>query len=425
MTYKMKRINENHVIGKRQGQFIVALLWIVIPFLCSFVYYLPPYGFSFTDSVFESFSGFTTTGSTIIRHPEDYPDWLLLYRSFTQWLGGLGFTLIIILLLRKKSSNLNNLFNAEFFSLTNNKIFPHLYKTVQTIFIYYCILTLTCTAVLCFLGLNLTDSLCHAFSTISTGGFSTKTQNIAFFSDSVQWAIMFFMFLSGISFFLIVNLFRGKFKTVFSNEQLKYYTLLVIVVSLCFVFYWSMRSDMTLVQRIKDSLFYSVSIVSSTGYNLQLDAPGEFVSACLILLMFVGGCSASSSTGLKIIRVIILFRFARTALTKVFHLHAVVPVKYNKKSVAQEDIRRIFGFFFLYITIFTLGVFFLSVSQGNFSDAITMSAANLGNIGPAVGETAGRIDYCQLNIFSKGILIVLMLLGRLEIYSFLAIFFRK
>ena len=152
---------------------------------------------------------------------------------------------------------------------------------------------------------------------------------------------------------------------------------------------------------------------------------GEFVTACLMLLMFIGGCSASSSTGLKIIRVLILFRFSRTAATKIFHPRAVVPIRYNKRMVALEDIRRIFGFFFLYMIVFVFGVFFLCVGGNELSSSIAMSAANLGNIGPAVGEYASSIDYALLNIFSQGVLVVLMLLGRLEIYSFLVIFFRK
>ncbi len=421
----LNRNISNRTITKRQGQYIVASLWLVIPFLCSFVYYFSPCGFTFAQSLFESYSGFTTTGATIIKHPEDYPSWLLIYRSFTQWLGGLGFTLIIILLLGKRAANMNNLFHAEFFSLTNLKIYPHLYKTVQVIFIYYTVLTLLCFCALSFQGLNITDALSHAFSTISTGGFSTHTQNIAYFQTSVQWTIMAFMFISGISFFLIVNLFRGRFRPLFTNEQLRYYVILILAVSICFVVYWITKGNTDLVENIKNSLFYSVSIVSSTGYDLQIGNMGEFVTACLVLLMFIGGCSASSSTGLKIIRVLILFRFSRTAATKIFHPRAVVSIRYNKRMVSLEDIRRIFGFFFLYMIVFVFGVFFLCVGGNELSSSIAMSAANLGNIGPAVGEYALNIDYASLNIFSQGVLVVLMLLGRLEIYSFLVIFFRK
>lgn len=412
----------NREIGKRQGQIIVALLWILIPFLGSFVYFFSPYEFSFTDALFESFSGFTTTGSTIIDKPEDLPSWLLIYRSFTQWIGGLGFTLLVIALFSKTSINMNNLFNAEFFSLTNIKIFPHILTTVRTIFLVYTLLTLACFSLLLYQGLNFTDALSHSFSTISTGGFSTKSGNIGAFSYSVQWTIMCFMLLSGVSFFLFVNLFRGRFKSVVSNEQFRYYIFLIIVVSLCFVIYWAARQDMTIMDRIRTSLFYSISMISSTGYDLQVSSIGEFVSVCLLLLMFIGGCSASSSTGLKVIRALILVRFARTALTRIFHPKAIVPVKYNKKSVDEQDIRRIFGFFFLYFIVFLGGVFILSCLGNDFSLSIYTSAANLGNIGPVVGGYIGHFAYSDLNTLSKMFLILLMLLGRLEIYSFLVLF---
>ena len=412
------------VVSKQQGQVFVALLWIIIPFLGSFVYFFADIGLEFTDCLFESYSGFTTTGSSIIDRPETLPKWLLVYRSFTQWIGGLGFALLIIAILRKKSLNLNNLFNAEFFSLTNNKIFPHLHDTVDTIFVVYSTITVACLVALYFQGMSWVDSLCYAFSTISTGGFVTNSGNIGAYSPSIQWTIICFMFLSGISFFLFVRFFKGKFRSVFSNEQLKYYTIIILFVSLCFVLYWSLSSDMGLADKIRSSIFYSVSIVSSTGYDLRLSSPGEFVMCCLLLLMFIGGCSASSSTGLKIIRVILLFRFARTALTRIFHPHAVVPIMYNKKAVEEQEIERVFGFFFLYLLTFLIGVFVLCCLNNDFSLSIYLSAANLGNIGPIVGNYTAQFAYSGLNTASQMFLILLMLMGRLEIYSFLVIFLK-
>lgn len=424
MTSQHLKVEHSMVVSKQQGQVFVALLWIIIPFLGSFVYFFADIGLKFTDCLFESYSGFTTTGSSIIDKPETLPKWLLVYRSFTQWIGGLGFALLIIAILRKKSLNLNNLFNAEFFSLTNNKIFPHLHDTVDTIFVVYSTITVACLAALYFQGMSWVDSLCYAFSTISTGGFVTNSGNIGAYSPSIQWTIICFMFLSGISFFLFVRFFKGKFRSVFSNEQLRYYTIIILFVSLCFVLYWSLSSDMGLADKIRSSIFYSVSIVSSTGYDLRLSSPGEFVMCCLLLLMFIGGCSASSSTGLKIIRVILLFRFARTALTRIFHPHAVVPVMYNKKAVEDQEIERVFGFFFLYLLTFLIGVFVLCCLNNDFSLSIYLSAANLGNIGPIVGNYTAQFAYSGLNTASQMFLILLMLMGRLEIYSFLVIFLK-
>lgn len=415
----------NHMIGKRQGQLIVAMLWVVIPFLGSFVYFFADCELSFADCLFESYSGFTTTGSTIINKPETLPKWLLVYRSSTQWVGGLGFAILVIAVLRNKSLNLNNLFNAEFFSLTNSKMFPHLNDTINTIFVVYLSLTIACLSILRLQGLDWTNSLCYAFSTISTGGFATTSGNLGVYNSQIQWTIMSFMFLSGMSFFLFIKFFMGKFKSVFSNEQFKYYALLILIVGICFVFYWSLRSDMSWNEKIRYSLFYSVSMISSTGYDLQVSPLGEFVTTCILLLMFIGGCSASSSTGLKIIRVIILFRFARTALTKIFHPHAVVSVKYNKKSIREQDIERVFGFFFLYLVCFMLGIFVLCCLGNNFFLSVYISVANLGNIGPVVCGYIEHFAYSDLNTTSRMFLIFMMLLGRLEIYSFLIIFSKK
>jgi trk system potassium uptake protein len=290
--------------------------------------------------------------------------------------------------------------------------------------VVYFTITVACLAALYFQGMSWVDSLCYAFSTISTGGFVTNSGNIGAYSPSIQWTIICFMFLSGISFFLFVRFFKGKFRSVFSNEQLRYYTIIILFVSLCFVLYWSLSSDMGLVDKIRSSIFYSVSIVSSTGYDLRLSSPGEFVMCCLLLLMFIGGCSASSSTGLKIIRVILLFRFARTALTRIFHPHAVVPVMYNKKAVEDQEIERVFGFFFLYLLTFLIGVFVLCCLNNDFSLSIYLSAANLGNIGPIVGNYTAQFAYSGLNTASQTFLILLMLMGRLEIYSFLVIFLK-
>ncbi|MBP3253226.1 MAG: TrkH family potassium uptake protein [Bacteroidales bacterium] len=415
--------NFKQPVSKRQGQFCVSFLWLFLPVAGAFPYMFFAGEFSLTDCFFESFSGFTTTGSTVVEKFSDLPKCLLCYRSLTQWVGGLGFTVLIISVLSDYPGNLNNLFSSEFFYLGLGRIYPRIGTTVRRILLIYCSLTLLCFLLLYSGSMNVCEALCHAFSTVSTGGFSTSANSLADFDSYSQWVVMCFMFLSGISFFLIVYLFQGRFKLVFNNEQLKYYVLLIVTVSICFVVYWSLRWEpATWAEKIKDSLFYSVSIVSSTGYNPSLKTPGVFVSACLLILMFVGGCSASSASGVKVIRVLILFRYAGTALTKIFHPNAIVPVRYNKKSVSDEDLRAVFGFFFLYLAVFMVGIFALCCAGNGFSSSMVMSAANLGNIGPMALQYTGSVSCSSISEVSRLILIILMLLGRLEIYTFVAVF---
>lgn len=301
-------------------------------------------------------------------------------------------------------------------------MYPLLKDTVKRIFVIYSLMTLACFVCLILSGLNWVNALCYSFSTVSTGGFTTSASGLIPYGSLTQYIIMFFMFISGVSFFLIVQFFQGKLRLVVVNEQLRYYVLLILVVSLCFAGYLTYGSDMSWADRIRTSLFSSVSMVSSTGYNINVRPLGVFVNTCLILLMFIGGCSASSASGLKVIRVIILFRYARTALVKIFHPHAVVPVRYNGKSVLNEDVRSVFGFFFLYLVIFIAGIFVLSCMGNDLSSSMTMTIANLGNIGPVTGHYMSGFSYSGLSSVARAVLILLMLLGRLEIYTFISLF---
>ena len=419
-TYICKEYNR--IITKRDGQISVGFMWIIIPLLGSMPYMFFPDVFSISDSIFESYSGFTTTGSTIIEDFSKVPKGLLVYRALTQWIGGLGFTLLIIMSLKHFPGSFNNLFNAEFFSINSGKLYPHLRDTVNRILIIYISLTVFCFVCLLFGDMDWLTALCHSLSTISTGGFSTLNTNVGSFNDYTQYIIVLFMFLSGISYFLILKFFKGMFKSVAKDEQFRWYVLLILFAAGVFVLYWTFKTDMPFWEKIKDGLFYTVSIISSTGYDIQTHNVGLFVSVAMICLMFIGGCSASSATGLKIIRAILLFKFSKVSLVRIFHPHAIIPVRYNSTAVADEDIRRIFGFFFLYIMIFIAGVFFLCLFGNSLNSSIAMSIANLGNIGPVVSGYISDFSYSSLNISSQITLMFLMMIGRLEIYSFFALF---
>jgi trk system potassium uptake protein TrkH len=412
--------NYTALISKKDGRLLIGLLWIMMPIFGAVPYII--HGFSFTNALFESYSGFTTTGASIIKDVSLMPKGLLLYRSFTQWLGGLGFAVFIIIFLKTLRNGANNLFNAEFNSIEKEKDSPHIRNTVFKIFSIYSSLTLLCFLLLFRGDMTWFEALCHSLSTISTGGFSVSNGNIGSYTPYSQWVIMIFMFLSGISYFLFLFAFKGKWKRVLKDEQLRFYALIIIVFALIFFFYFFFNKDLDLFCSIRTSLFYVVSMVSSTGFDLQVSSLGMLPTIVFIFLMFIGGCSASSSTGLKIVRVIVLFRYIPVSLKRIFHPRAIIPVRYNGKALRDESVRLIFGFFFLFLLIFLAGALFLSLTGHGFVESLSLSAAAISNLGPIMGSIAEGFSYVELNVLSKYVLIVLMLIGRLEIYAFFSLF---
>ncbi|MBQ9312981.1 MAG: TrkH family potassium uptake protein [Bacteroidales bacterium] len=408
-------------ISKKDGQLIIGLLWIIIPLLGAMPYVFYPSLFSFIDAVFESFSGFTTTGSTILDDLNSVPHTVLVYRAMTQWMGGLGFAVFIILILKGKAGLMINIFNAEFSSVYKNRLYPHLFDTALRIMLIYSFFTVACFLFLQAGSMNYFQAFCHSLTTIATGGFSTENGNIGVFTDSyTQWVIAIFMLLSGTSYFVYIRSFRRDFK-VLKDEQFLSYLLLIVVCSLCFIIYWSSIKDLTIWDKVRESFFYVVSITSTTGFDIKSQHIGAFVSSALVFLMFIGGCSASSASGLKVIRVITLFKYNKSAMKKIFHPHAIIPVRINNKIITDEELKNTFGFFFLYIMVFIVGIFALACCGNDFYNSFTLSVANLGNIGPVVGSYLQGFTYSSLNIASQFVIVVLMLIGRLEIFAFFAL----
>lgn len=408
-------------VSKKDGQVAVGLLWLLIPLLGSLPYLIFTKGFSFNEAVFESFSGFTTTGSSIIIDLSIIPKSLLVYRSLTQWVGGLGFAVVIILALRGRAGLMMNIFNAEFSSVYKNRMYPHLSDVALRILLIYSALTLICFLLLNMGSMDVMQSLCHSFSTIATGGFSTENNNIGAFTDNYTInVITLMMFLSGVSYFVFIRLFRFDFKVLKDNQFLAYIFYIVVVVCV-FVVYAFYKGDTHLSENIRNALFYVVSILSTTGYDIHSYGNHIFISTILVFLMFIGGCSASSASGLKVIRVIQLVRYAKVSMNKMFHPHALMPVKYNGKIVSDEEMKNTLSFFFLYVVIFVAGVFLLSCFGNAFDISITLSIANLGNIGPVVGGYLKDFSYAYLNIPTQVVLILLMIMGRLEIFAFFAL----
>jgi trk system potassium uptake protein TrkH len=414
------------LISKKDGRLIVGLLWITIPILGAIPFILDSENFTLTDAIFESFSGFTTTGFSIIKSSYAQIDkGILLWRALTQWIGSLGFVLFVIVFLNSFRDGSNNLFDARFNSINSEKVHPHIRATVYRIFLTYITLSLISCALLFLCKMDIFNALCYGFSTVSTGGFSYTDGGVGAFSLHIQYVILLTMFLSGISYYLLYRLPNVRKKSILKDEQFRIYSLLILICSLILAIYF-FANDNGLESSVHTALFSVVSAVSTTGYNLSETANVNFgslfVSLFILLLMFPGGCSASSSTGLKIIRISILVKYIKVAGKRILHSNAILPVRFNKEIVKDEDVNRIFGFFFLYIMIFICGTVLLTCCGTNFSDSLALSASSLSNVGELAKSVSNNVSFIALDAKIKIILIILMTLGRIEIYSFFALF---
>lgn len=411
-------------LTKKEGRAVVGLIWSIAPITASVPFLLLPQYFSSPiNALFESFSGFTTTGSSILNNIESVPKSVLIWRALTQWIGGLGITLFIIMFMKNFRNGSNYLFNAEFTSIDKEKIHPHIKQTVSRIFLIYFSYTILAFILLFFGDMDTFTAICHSLSTISTGGFTTVNGNIGQFSSYTQYVIMGLMFLSGISYVLVYWLFKGKAEKLFKDEQTKVYTLIILIGTITLFISLFFFHDHNFVVSLKSSLFHIVSVVSTTGYYMpEAQDFGLFAVVFIIILMFIGGSSSSSCTGLKIIRVIILYKYLQQSFKQMFHPRAVLPIRYNKVALVDEATGLVFGFFFLYLMIFILGAFTLTILGNEFLPSIALSASNLSNVGPVVGYISPETTYDTLNDGSKITLMILMIIGRLEIFSFLAMF---
>ena len=271
--------------------------------------------------------------------------------------------------------------------------------------------------------MDLFTSICHSFGAVSTGGFSTVNNNIGEFSPYTQYVLTAIMFLSGIGYVLLYWFVKFRWGKLFKDEQSRVYIIIIFLASFILFFSLYLNRDFNIEKSIRIAIFHIVSVVSTTGYYLpEAQEFGLFISTLILILMFIGGCSGSSSTGLKIIRLIILLKYSNNSFKRMFHPRAIIPIRYNKVVLIDEATNLVFGFFFLYLIIFIIGAFTLTLFGNEFMSSIAMSAANISNIGPVIGYMSPEITYSNLDIGSKTTLIILMMIGRLEIYSFLAMF---
>lgn len=414
---------KNKTIYGRDGFAIASIGWILASFFGALPFYFSGAVPSLVDSFFEAVSGFTTTGSSIITNVEALPQGLIFWRSFTHWIGGMGILVFTIAVLPTLGVGGFQIFKVESPGPKPDRIVPRVKDTAKILYITYSVITLLEIVLLLLGGMPLFDAAVHTFGTVGTGGFSIKNESIgAYNSTYIHLVIGIFMILSGVNFSLYYSLFKGKVKEVVKNEELRLYMgiILTSVILIALNINKHMYNNFGL--SLRDSFFQVGSIITTTGYaTVDFDQWPTFSKIILFSLMFVGGCAGSTGGGIKNIRILVLLKLIKREITKIFHPRAVIPIKTEDKVVPNETVASITSFFMLYIIIFVLGTAIISLEGIDFESSAGAVAATLGNIGPGIGLVGPARTYSQFSYGGKLLLSLLMLLGRLELFTIIAL----
>ncbi|GAB4275171.1 MAG: TrkH family potassium uptake protein [Candidatus Rifleibacteriota bacterium] len=411
-------------LGRIEGMGIVAFSWLGVAIVGSIPYI--GFGLGIVDSLFESMSGFTTTGATIFSHFSLYNQSLFFYRGFTQWLGGMGILVLFVAILPHLAISGRQLFFAETSSASQEKLTPRISHTAQNLWSWYFFLTLIEAITLYMVGMPLIDSFSNTFTTMAAGGFSPHPQSImGYHSAAVEWVIIFFMFLAGANFTLQVKAVKGKPSAFFSNSELKVYALIVVVATAILTFVLRSSGPETgIIENLRTALFQNLSIITTTGFaSVDFEQWTDTAKAVIFVLMFIGGCSGSAGGGIKVVRLLLLVKYISKMLLRTVYPNAVVTVKLQNKTFKEKEIQPVFSFVVLYFLFFAIGGTLASLIENNLIVGYTGAIATLGNIGPGFGLIGPMGSFAGLHWLTKCIFIFLMWAGRLEIMA-LAVFLR-
>ena len=421
-------------IKKREGYLIVTLGWIFMALSGTLPYLFTQTIPSFTNAFFETISGYTTTGATILTDIEAVPKGILFWRSTTHWIGGMGIIVLTIAILPLLGIGGMQLFAAEAPGPSTDKLHPRITDTAKRLWLIYFGYTLAETLLLKLAGMNFFDAVNHAMATLSTGGFSTKNDSLAYWNDQpvIQYIVILFMFLSGTNFVLSYFLFKGKISKVFKDEEFKFYASAVfgftLIVALIIYFkstmfgssvnhpmVWGMPESV-----FRHALFQVVSVITTTGFiTADFTMWTSFLTILFFSLFFLGGSAGSTAGGVKVMRHLVMIKNGLLEFKRTLHPSAIIPLRYNNNSVSEHTVYTILGFFILYMLSFVIGALGLSFTGLDFESAIGGAASSLGNIGPALGNLGPVDNFEALTKPAKWWCSFLMFIGRLELFTVL------
>lgn len=411
-------------ISKNDGFLIVSLVWIIFSFFGSLPFLIDGSIPTITDAFFETMSGFTTTGASILNDVEALPHGLLFWRSMTQWLGGMGIIVLSLAVLPVFGIGGMQLFAAEVPGPVTDKLNPKISQTAKNLWGIYILFTAMETILLWAGGVDLFDAVNHSFTTMATGGYSTKQASVAYWnSPYIHYVITLFMFIAGANFTLAYSALAGKFERVYKDEEFKYYVLFAAVFTVMIFGGLLITTELQAEHAFRDALFQVVSVMTTTGYattDYMVWTP--MLTYVLFALFFFGGCAGSTSGGIKIMRIVVLLKNSYYKLHRILHSSAVIPVRLNRRAVSDQIITNVLAFFMIYLLIFFISSIALTIVEPDLESAMGAVASSLGNIGPGLGDFGPAYSFYELRPAGKWLLAFLMLLGRLELFTVLVLF---
>lgn len=404
----------------KEGFMIVGLGWLLISIFGAIPFLLAGTFDNFIDAFFETVSGFTTTGASVLKDIESQPHGILFWRSLTHWLGGMGVLVFTLSLLPAVGMSSLNILKAESTGPTPGKLVPKIAETARILYIIYILLTGLEIIFLKIGGMPLFDAVTHTFATVGTGGFSTKNKSIAAYNmPSIEWVIMIFTFLAGVNFSLYYDVLMGKFKSLFKDREFQFYCtvigIAIILITINITDSWG-----NILLSFRQAAFQVVTIITSTGFaTLDYSIWPAFSKMILFILMFFGGCAGSTSGGIKILRVMIVFKYIKREFYKLIHPNSVISIRIGGQTIPENVVQNVIAFVLLYFLIFAGLSLILLTQDMDLISSTSAVVASLSNIGPGFGSVGPAMNYAGLTTFTKILLSFTMILGRLEIYTVL------
>ncbi|PPR50691.1 MAG: Trk system potassium uptake protein TrkI [Alphaproteobacteria bacterium MarineAlpha5_Bin5] len=420
ISFKKKQLK----IDLRQAFVLTITSWILIAIFGAIPFIYTSSSLSYTDAFFESVSGITTTGATVITNLDVLPEGILIWRSLLQWFGGIGIIVLAMAILPTLQIGGMQLLHMEHDD-PYEKTIPKINKFVLEIFVLYVCLTLICCLLYYFNGMSGFDAIIHCMTTISTGGFSNHNLSFAYYnSQSIEYIGVLFMIIGSLPFVIYLQVIHGQKNSILKDDQIRLFFIILIIIIFCTILWLINNQSLDFYSSFRIAIFNIISILTGTGYSSSnFSNWGSFGLVIMIVIMFVGGCAGSTTGGIKIFRLQLLFRGAKAQIKKLTQPHAVLMMRFNGKTVTENTYNSIMGFFFMYIFLFILSAISLSFFSLDFLTSFSAAASAISNVGPGIGETIGPLGtYASIQNGAKWILSFTMLIGRLEIFTILVLF---
>lgn len=435
--FMLSSLKHKKEMNRREGYLVVAFGWVIMTLSGSIPYLFTGAIPNFTNAFFETMSGYTTTGASILNDIEAVPKGVLFWRSLTHWIGGMGIIVLAIAILPLLGIGGMELFAAEAPGPSADKLHPRITDTAKRLWLIYFGYTAAETILLQVAGMSFFDAINHAMCTLSTGGFSTKNASVAYWNGQpiIQYIIILFMFLAGTNFVLSYFAFKGKVQKIINDEEFSLYFKFIVIFTIISSLIIYFRADISASSinhpmvwgegesAFRHALFQVISVITTTGFvtaDYTLWTP--FLVVFFFGLMFLGGSAGSTSGGVKVVRQIILIKNGFLEFKRTLHPNAILPVRYNKRAISGDIVFNILAFFILYMLSFVIGALGFSMMEIEFESAIGLAASTLGNVGPALGDFGPVNNYAALPAIGKLWASFLMLIGRLELFTVLILF---